>query len=181
MVAFSYDNSPYPVRADIGEAHREYWQRLAKPGSWWTGAERVAIAAEARAARDCQFCRDRKNALSPYTDAYDHSAVTELPEMVVDAVHRIMTDQNRITRAWIEQNVDNGLSKEAYVELAGIVVALISIDEFNRALGLPFEPLPEPEDGEPSGYRPANLSDDTGFVPMIRRGEEAEPESKKPK
>jgi hypothetical protein len=178
MEQFTYSDSPYPVRSDIGEAHREYWRRLARPGSWWNGAECVAIAAEARAARACAFCRTRKEALSPYTDDYDHAAETDLPDIVVDAVHRIMTDQNRITRAWVEQNAESGLSKEAYVELAGIVVAMISIDEFNRSVGSPFELLPEPEPGEPTGYRPPNLVRDTGFVPMLRhdgaKGDEAD-------
>ena len=88
---------------------------------------------------------------------------------VVDAVHRIVTDQTRITKSWIEDNDKNELSVEAYVELAGIVVSVISIDEFNRAMGIPFEPLPAPLAGEPTHYRPDNLASDTGFVPMIRR------------
>lgn len=169
MAHFDYDNSPYPIRADIGETLRAYWQRLASPGNWWTGAERVAIAAECRAARTCEFCVERKEALSPYTGEYKHDSVTDLPDHVVDAVHRIVTDQTRITRHWIEKNAEGNLSVEKYVELAGIVVAVLSVDEFNRALGLPFEPLPEPITGEPSHYRPPNLETGTGFVPMIPR------------
>ena len=89
-----------------------------------------------------------------------------------------MTDQTRITGAWIEDNAENGLSKEAYVELVGVVVAVFSIDEFHRALGMPLEPLPQPESGAPSEYRPAVLSDDMGFVPTVPEdgavGEEAD-------
>lgn len=166
---FEYTNSPYPIRSDIGETLREFWSRLASPGSWWTGAERVAIAAECRAARTCGFCKTRKDALSPYTDEYQHDSVTDLPMRVVDAVHRIVTDQTRITGNWIEDNARNGLSVEQYVELAGIVVAVLSIDEFHRGLGIPFEPLPEPVPGEIDRYLPDNLVTDTGFVPMIAR------------
>ena len=169
MKPFTYENSPYLIRSDIGEAHRLYWSRLASPGSWWSGADRVSIAAECRAARDCNFCAERKTALSPYTDLYQHESVTDLPVRAVDAVHRIVTDQTRITRAWIEDNAESGLGIEAYVELAGIVVAVLSIDEFNRSLGLPFEPLPQPMPGEPDEYRPNNVVTDTGFVPMIDR------------
>ena len=74
-----------------------------------------------------------------------------------------------ITQSWIQSNAESGLGVEAYVELAGIVVAIISIDEFHRALGLKLEALPEPLDGKPDHYRPNNLSYDTGFVPMIPR------------
>lgn len=167
MTAFSYDNLPFSVRADIGAAYRDYWDRLASPGSWWTGEERIAIARESRNALGCEYCARRREALSPYSFPGEHEHDGVLADVAVDAVHRIITDQARITRTWVEQNVAKGLSKEAYVELVGVVVAVFSIDEFNRALGVPVEPLPEPKPGEPSGYRPAVLSEDMGFVPTI--------------
>ena len=178
MIAFGYQDSPHPIRGDIGEAHRVYWSRLASPGSWWSGPERVAIAAESRAARKCNFCVERKQALSPHALENEHGAGGVLSSIAVDAVHRIVTDQTRITRSWVKSNSESGLSLEAYVELAGIVVAILSIDEFHRALGLPLEALPEPMEGEPDHYMPANLAYDTGFVPMIPRdgavGDEAD-------
>lgn len=167
MQAFSYPDSPYAIREDLSQAYREYWARLARPGSWWTGAERVAIAQESRNAVDCSFCAERKQALSPYNFAGEHGHAGVLDPLVVDAVHRIITDQTRITRAYVQNNESCGMSKEQYVELSGIVTVTFSIDEFHRGLGLPLEPLPEPEDGEPSHYRPAHAVDGTGFVPMI--------------
>ena len=167
MNAFSFERAPFSIRPDIGEAYRLYWQNLASPGTWWTGAERVAIAQECRTALTCAFCAERKNALSPYTFEGRHDSETDLPERVVDTVHRIVTDQTRITQSFVDDNDANGLSKGAYVELVGVVVAVFSIDEFHRALGLPIEPLPEPLPGEPSGYVPGALSDDIGFVPTV--------------
>lgn len=164
---FDYGQSPYPIRADIAAAHQRFWRDLAKPGSWWSGAQRVAIAAESRHAWDCEYCRARKQALSPYTFDGNHAAVSDLPKLAVDAVHRIITDQSRITQRYVDDNAAQGLSKAAYVELVGIVVAVLSIDEFHRALGLPPEPLPEPEAGDMDRYQPANLSDDIGFVPTV--------------
>jgi alkylhydroperoxidase family enzyme len=90
-----------------------------------------------------------------------------LSAATVDAVHRIVTDAGRITQRWVDANVQRGLSKPAYVELVGIVVAVFSIDEFHRALGLRPEPLPAPRPGEPDRYLPAVLSEDIGFVPTI--------------
>lgn len=167
MDYFSYPDSSYPIRNDIKQAYRDYWQRLASPGCWWTGAERLAIAAEVRAATRCQFCAQRKQALSPYNFNGQHEAATELHQLAVDAVHRIVTDQTRITRSWIDQLDLSGLSREAYVELAGIVVAVFSIDEFNRALGFGPEPLPPAQAGEPTAYRPPQAEQGVGFVPMI--------------
>lgn len=167
MAAFSYADADHPIRPDIPAAHRRFWERLARPGAWWTGAERVAIARESRNALDCAYCRARKAALSPYTFAGEHEHAGLLPARAVDAVHRVVTDQSRITRAWVDDNDANGLTRAAYVELVGIVVATFSIDEFHRALGLPLEPLPEPQPGGISRYTPAHLSEDIGFVPTI--------------
>ena len=167
MGYFDYQSAPYSIRSDIPDAHRAYWQQLAAPGTWWTGEERVAIAQEARNAPDCAFCKARKQALSPYTFEGQHDHSGNLPEIVVDAVHRVVTDQNRITQAYVDTNAADGLSKGAYVELVGIVVAVVCIDEFHRALDLPLEILPQPQPGQPSNYQPAHLVEDMGFVPTV--------------
>ena len=167
MPSFSYSDSPYTIREDLSVAYREFWARLARPGSWWTGAERVAIAQESRNAVSCNFCAERKEALSPYSFDGEHQHDGVLDPLAVDAVHRIVTDQVRITQSYVEDNQAGGLSKEQYVELAGIVTVTLSIDEFNRSLSLPLEPLPEAEDGAPTHYRPDHAVEGTGFVPMI--------------
>ncbi len=167
MDHFSYDHSAFAIRDDLKQVYRDYWQILASPGSWWTGAERVAIARETRNAVSCDFCAQRKQALSPYSFAGEHQHDSMLDAVAVDAVHRIITDQSRITQAWIDGNVELGFTEEKYVELLGVVVTVFSIDEFNRGLGLPPESLPEPIPGEPNHYRPALAERGTGFVSML--------------
>lgn len=167
MTYFDYSDAPYAIRADFSQAYRDFWAKLSTAGSWWTAEERIAIAQESRNALICGYCAARKEALSPYTFSGQHEHSGLLPERAVDAVHRIITDQTRITRAFVEDNAANGLSKAAYVELVGIVVAMFSIDEFHRALGLPVETLPEAQSGQPSEYLPERLSEDIGFVPTI--------------
>ncbi len=169
MSYFTYESAPFPVREDIGVAHNEFWKKLAAPGSWWTGEERVAIAQETRNAIDCQFCQERKCALSPNSVSGEHLSATILSPQAVDAVHRIITDQKRITQTYVDQLAEEGLSNEAYVELVGIVVCTFSIDEFSRGLGLALEELPTPVAGEPSHYRPPQAEDSVGFVPMLPR------------
>lgn len=166
-MTFSYSDSPYPVREDIKQAHKKFWNILAKPGSWWTGAQRIAIAAEVRNAVACDYCQQRKSALSPYTVSGKHKQNDILDETAVDVVHQIVSDQGRITQAFVDNATQQGLTHEHYVELTGIVVAVFSIDEFNRGLGIPAETLPQAVAGDPSHYRPEHLSSDTGFVPMI--------------
>lgn len=167
MQSFDYNNAPYPIRTDIAEAHRAFWQKLSQPGSWWTGAERIAMARETRNALECPFCAERKQALSPNAVSGVHKHDGGLPYRAIDAVHRIITDQGRLTQSFVDDNHANGLSKPAYVELVGVVVAVFSIDEFHRALGMPVEALPEAQPGEPDHYTPAMLSEDIGFVPTV--------------
>ena len=104
MQYFDYKDAPYRIRDDIGAAHRNFWKCLASAGSWWSGPERVAIAQEVRNATDCRYCVERKKALSPYTHDGQHDCGDVLDAASVDAVHRIVTDQARITQAYVDQN-----------------------------------------------------------------------------
>lgn len=167
MIPFSYADSPYPVRDDIGDAHRWYWEALARPGSWWTGAERVAIAAQVRRAAECALCISRKAALSPGMVAGEHEGDDSLPAAAVDAVHRIVTDASRLSKGWLEKLQASGLGDGAYVELVGVVVAVVSIDAFHHGLGLAPEPLPDPESGTATGYRPPEAVQGAAWVPWI--------------
>jgi hypothetical protein len=173
MNAFTFSNSPFPIRDDLVAAYRDFWRQLAGAGTWWTGAERVAIANEVRQATQCAFCAERSNALSPYNLAGEHTAADDTPldANAIDAVHRVVTDQTRITKSWIRDNASSGLSEGQYVELVGVVVSIFSIDEFCRALGLPLEPLPEAVEGDPSRYVPGGLEDETAMVSMIGVGQ----------
>jgi len=169
LKSFDYSESAIPIREDLARA---------SPGTWWTGAERVAIAREVRNATSCEYCKQRKKELSPYGFPGEHDHSGELEPRVVDAVHRIVTDQTRISSKWIADNVEHGFSEEHYVELLGVAVTAFSVDEFHRALSLPLEPLPEPLPGEPSQYRPSRAVGGTAFVAMLphngAKGKEAD-------
>ena len=44
--------SELPIRADLTAAHAHVWEKLAAPGTWWNGGERLAIAEIVGAALD---------------------------------------------------------------------------------------------------------------------------------
>jgi len=157
------------VRADLPEAYRKAWEIVAAPGNWWTAQQRIAIAEEFRNARTCAYCAERKQALSPYAVQGEHEACTDLPVAAVDAVHRITTDANRLTAAYLSELDGEGVTDGHYVELLGVVVALISIDDFHRALGLELESLPLPSANEaPTQYRPPGAAAHGAWVPMVQ-------------
>jgi hypothetical protein len=161
-----------PVREDLVLAHRRAWKRIAEPGTWWDGRERVAIAAEARSAAYCSFCRKRREALSPFSEQGDHDEVSGeiLPAAAIDAIHRIVTDAVRLTSNWIDGLESQGVPVTHYVELLSVVVSIRSIDGFHRAMGFSPEPLPEPRSGEPSRKRPSAAVKGEAWVPMLPAG-----------
>ncbi len=179
MHPVSYDAAPVAVRGDIVSTHQAAWDRLARPGTWWTGRDRIAIAGETRGAAACALCRDRKGAVSPAAVDGEHDRVSDLPEPVVDAVHRIATDPGRLTERWYRELVPATLEDAASVELVGVVITVVGIDTFGRALGVPDADLPAPDPGEPTRVRPPgaraaghwvpSIPTEGGSVPNIRR------------
>ena len=177
MREIDYASAPIKVRDDITEAHRRAWQRIAAPGTWWTGKERVAIADEVRSAIKCALCKERKAALSPSAVQGNHDSPGVLPEEVVDVIHRVVTDPGRLSKAWYEQALAGGVEDTHYVEIIGVVITVVSVDVFCRGVGVPAHLLPSPVDGEPSRRRPESAKLEAAWVPMIAQGKEKGPEA----
>lgn len=150
----NFDYSSFPIREDLLEAHRFAWEQFAHPGTWWSGRERVAIAAEARKS---QWGTEVPSELQGL-----------LPENALEATRRISADLHHLSKAWYENLLDDEFTDGHYVEIVSICSILANIDRFYYLLGLPLEPLPEPVQGEPTRYRPeAAALSDNAWVPMI--------------
>jgi hypothetical protein len=165
--AIDYRNTGIAVRGDIIASQTRAWQSLAAPGTWWTGAERIAMAREVRAARRCAWCAERKAALSPYSLNGTHGADTDLAPGIIDAVHRVVTDPGRLSRQWADEVMAAGVLDAQLVELVSVVCTVMLIDGFARAIGADPSPLPAPAAGDPSRRRPAEAVDEGFFVPTI--------------
>lgn len=182
MTAFDYSNVADSVREDIVAANLAAWEHIAAPGTWLSGKKRVAIAEETRRARSCMLCKARKEALSPFSIEGEHDNIhinsMDLPGDLTDAIHRISTDAGRLTKSWYDKLIASGVSPEEYVEALGVAVITISIDEFDHAIGVGHEPLPDPQEGKPSLYRPsgAEVEDGQAWVPVLGAGRIAPPE-----
>ena len=146
-MAFEVSDAVLPVNADVRAALGREWARLAAPGTWFTGQERVAIAGEARAARSLG------------------DGGTGLDEPVVEAAHAVSAAAQYVTRAWVEDLLDRGLTIEEYVEVAGIAGRLAAVDACVKGLGGAEEPLPAPQPGEPARVRNDEARWRAAFVP----------------
>src|SRR2546429_9905823 len=96
--AVDYEGAQVPVREDLRDAHRFLLDHIRSPGTWWTGGERVAIAAEARGAARCALCRERRKSLSPAPVQGRHDGPHPPPENPLAAAPRIPTPPPRPRR-----------------------------------------------------------------------------------
>src|SRR2546426_8125791 len=153
--AVEYEGAQVPVRKDLREAHRFILDHVRSPGTWWTGTERAAIAAEARGAARCALCRERRKSLSPGAVQGRHDGPHALPENVVDTVHRIRSDPARLSRSLFDGVIAGGLEVGRYVELVSVTSVMAGVGYFARALGVAAPARPTPLAGAASRYPPA--------------------------
>lgn len=162
-----YEASPIEIRDDLAGAHRRALKHIASPGTWWDGAQRVAIAAEARHAAGCDLCRRRKEALSPNAVQGRHDSLGRLPDNVVEVIHRVRTDPARLSQGWYKSILATGLGEEQYVETVAVVVHVVAMDTFAHGLGQAQTPLPAPGAGAPTRQRPAAAKIAGAWVPWL--------------
>ncbi len=166
-----YDPDGIEIRGDLEAAIERAWTHLATAGTWWSGQQRLAMVAEARNVAACDLCARRKAALSPYTIDGEHDAGTDLPEVVVEVIHRLKTDASRLTERWLHHVLARGLTDAEYVEIVGVVATITALDSFSRALGRPIPQVPAAIIGEPSRHRPSNARRQIAWVPTVLPGE----------
>jgi hypothetical protein len=166
-----YTRPAYPIREDLAAAHSRAWAHIARPGTWWDGAVRVAIAAETRQALDCASCVERKAALSPSAVVGRHDSLGRLPEIVVEVVHRVRSDPGRLGERWYRGIIAGGLTEGEYVEIVSVVAHVVAVDTMVRGLGLEALLLPDPEPGSPSHHRPQGAKPGGAWVPWVEPGD----------
>ncbi len=167
MQAKSFEASTLPIRPDLVAAHEKAWAAIAAPGTWLSGAQRIAIAAEIRAAFSCTHCVRIKAALSPNSVAGAHETLGVVPPAQVELIHRVVNDPGRLTEKWTNSVLAMGASEGEYVEIVGIITMVMMMDTCQRALGLPLRALPVPAKGQPTRYRPAGAKKKAAWLSLV--------------
>jgi hypothetical protein len=155
-----FANSEYPIRDDLAGIHEAQFNGLGAPGTWGTGAQRLAIAAEAR-----QAGYDAGVLEAPIEAG--HAPEITLPDIARKVVRRLATEPKDVDQASYNEALAGGLSDSEYVEIVGVVSRMVDFDVFARGMGVPLAPLPEPEPGEPSRERPPEAVQELAWVPTI--------------
>lgn len=159
-----YDQSPVAIRVDLEQAHRETVRSWAAPGNHWTGAERLAMVALARSAREAD---ELPPWISPTTVDGLVGDDEILPGAAIDAVWRLATHPGTLTESWYRDIIGRGLSPERYVELVAVVATAVCVDVFSAAIGVDPIRLPDPAEGRPDGRVIAGAAVTGHWVPTV--------------
>lgn len=154
------------MRMGLTESHERAWAAIAAPGTWLTGARRVALAAEIRHAHGCAQCARLKAALSPNVPG-EHDSLGTLNAAEVELVHRVVCDPGRLTESWAQSVLAKGLAEGEYIEIVGVIAMVMMIDTFHRALSLPERALPAPQPGEPTRYTPPGARKQAAWLALV--------------
>ena len=158
-----YSDSPYPVRDDLADVHAAQLSSWGRPGTWGTGAQRLAVAAEARrAGYDAGILEE------PADDGT--AAEVALPETVRRVVRALAFSLDEVDEGFYREALENGLGDAEYVEIVGLVSRITNIDLFARGIGVPPRPLPAAEPGRPSRERPAETVQELAWAPTVPNG-----------
>ena len=162
--------SPSPaVRDDLAEAHRLAWEHIASPGSWFTGAQRVELAATVlMAVTD----REPLPPWVPVSSAGRLQADRVAPDAAHDAAYRIGRHAGTMTVASYRTAAD-AIGELPFVELCAIASTVAAVAHFCRNIGVGIPPLPDPVDGDPTGERPDQLAEPAlNWVPVAAPADE---------
>lgn len=149
---FSWDESQLPVPTATKTVLTKQWHELGAPGTWWTGEQRIAIAAVARAAR--------RGGEGP-GDAGSIDEVTQ------EAAAQVGAAAGDLVEADVDGYHERGLDPLPYVELIGIVSRVTAIDTATIGLGAELQPFGSPSPGEPSKSTVAGAKRRSGWVPTV--------------
>jgi len=152
-----YADSAYPVRADLEAVHAEQWDKLSAPGSWGTGAQRLAVAQEARAAGIAAGVLEAPDDNGAESDA-------DLPDLVRRLVHKLAVTPKDFLEPDYREARAGGLSDPEFVELVGVVSRATAMDVFARGIGVALRPFAPAQAGSPSREKSAKAVSELAWV-----------------
>lgn len=155
-----YSDSEYPVREDLETVHAAQLAQFGQAGTWGVGAQRLAIAIEARnAGYDAGVLEEPEEGRE--------TAEIELPEVVRRVVRQLALSPKDVDEASYDEARKGGLSDAEYTEIVALVSRITDMDIFARGIGLTPLPLPSPQPGEPTRQRPEAAIQEQAWVPTI--------------
>jgi len=122
---------------------------LAGSGSFFTGAERLAIASQVRFARGLT------------------TSASELAPVLAEHSARVAVEAITVRPEHVDAWQADGRDVLAYVELVAIVALITSIDSYRVGIGAPLDPFPDPTPGAPTPAIGDGAVKSNAWVPTV--------------
>ncbi len=156
------------VREDLADTHRRAWEHLASPGSWFTGEQRVELAATVIAAiADTDATPPWVGITTTERFANDRSSDRlAAPAAAHDLAYRLARHAGTVT-ADVHAAAAAALGDLPYVEVCAIVSTTAAVAHFCRNIGVDVPDVPEPRTGEPTQEKPDEVvAAELNWVPV---------------
>lgn len=165
LIESSHEATGLSIRSDLTSAHARVWEKLAAPGTWWNGSERLAIAEVVRAALS------DANPVPPWDSASQSGRLpndSAISSALQDAVYRLAVHAGTLTEEWYQKMRDaTGVTPQQWVEIIEVTISVASVLRFAQVAGIDRPEFPEALEGQPTRQTQPSKPARHHWVPVV--------------
>ena len=148
LIESSHEATDLHIRSDLTAAHAHVWEKLAAPGTWWNGSERLAVAEVVRVALG------DSDPVPPWDSASKSGRLPNdsvISSELQDAVYRLAVHAGTLTESWYQKMRDaTGVTPQQWVEIIEVTISVASVLRFAQLAGIDSPDFPEPPSRPPN-------------------------------
>ena len=165
LIESSHESTDLQIRSDLTAAHAQVWEKLAAPGTWWSGSERLAVAEVVRSALSDADPVPPWDSASKSGRLTNHSVISS---ELQDAVYRLALHAGTLTEQWYQKMRDaTGVTPQQWVEIIEVTVIVTSVLRFAQLAGVDQPEFPEPLEGHTTRQTQPSKPANHHWVPVV--------------
>lgn len=165
LIESSHEATNLHIRSDLTAAHAHVWEKLAAPGTWWNGSERLAVAEVVRVALG------DSDPVPPWDSASKSGRLpnsSRISSELQDAVYRLTVHAGTLTEGWYQKMLDaTGVTPQQWVEIIEVTISVASVLRFAQLAGIDSPDFPEPLQGQPTRQTQPSKPAKHHWVPVV--------------
>ena len=165
LIELAHEATNLHIRSDLTAAHAHVWEKLAAPGTWWNGSERLAVAEVVRVALG------ESDPVPPWDSASKSGRLpnsSRISSELQDAVYRLAVHAGTLTEGWYQKmRAATGVTPQQWVEIIEVTISVASVLRFAQLAGIDSPDLPEPLQGHPTRQTQPSKPAKHHWVPVV--------------
>lgn len=165
LIELAHEATNLHIRSDLTAAHAHVWEKLAAPGTWWNGSERLAVAEVVRVALG------DSDPVPPWDSASKSGRLpnsSRISSELQDAVYRLAVHAGTLTEGWYQKMRDaTGVTPQQWVEIIEVTISVASVLRFAQLAGIDSPDFPEPLQGQPTRQTQPSKPAKHHWVPVV--------------